>query len=47
MTTCNPVSTPMDTNIRLLAADRPGPDVTDPVRRLKYQEITGCLQFLA
>jgi len=45
MADCNPVSTPMDTNTRLLAADRP--DVVDPVRRLKYQEITGCLQFLA
>jgi hypothetical protein len=45
MADCNPSATPMDPNTRLLASDRP--DVVDPVRRLRYQEITGCLQFMA
>jgi len=45
MTDCNPSATPMDPNTRLLASDRP--DVVDPVRRLKYQAITGCLKFMA
>jgi len=45
MADCNPSATPMDPNTRLLASDRP--DAVDPVRRLRYQEITGCLQFMA
>ena len=45
MTDCNPSATPMDPNTRLLASDRPS--AVDPVRRQRYQEITGCLQFLA
>ena len=45
MTDCNPSATPMEPNTRLLASDRPA--VVDPVRRLRYQEITGCLQYLA
>jgi len=45
MTDCNPSATPMDPNTRLLTADQPA--VPDAERRQKYQEITGCLQFLA
>ena len=44
-TDCNPAATPLEPGCRLLIADRP--EVPDPERRLKYQKITGSIQFLA
>ena len=44
MLDCKPVSTPMDPGHTISPADCP--QIIDPARRLKYQEITGALQYL-
>jgi hypothetical protein len=44
MQDCNPVSTPMDAGYMITKTECP--ERPDEARRLKYQEITGSLQFL-
>lgn len=44
MNDCNPCSTPLDAGYTISKTECPA--VPDPVRRLRFQEITGALQYL-
>jgi hypothetical protein len=41
---CNPVATPLDSNVRLSNLDCP--EVVDPLVHRKYRSIVGCLSYL-
>ena len=45
MEACNPTAPPMEPHTHLLAEDRPA--TPDPPRRVRYQELVGCFQYLA
>jgi hypothetical protein len=45
MEACNPTATPMEPHTHLLAKDRPA--TPDLPRRVRYQELVGCFQYLA